>query len=59
MPINKVNMEYIYYYLTFIENRLKKASGAVQSFVSLTKLRQLLIPLPPLNEQRENCSPTC
>ena len=23
MPINKVNMEYIYYYLTFIENRLK------------------------------------
>ncbi|BCD21964.1 hypothetical protein BC30090_0861 [Bacillus cereus] len=54
MPINKVNMEYIYYYLTFIENRLKKeASGAVQSFVSLTKLRQLLIPLPPLNEQEK------
>ncbi|HDR4419993.1 TPA: restriction endonuclease subunit S [Bacillus cereus] len=54
MPINKVNMEYIYHYLVFIERKLKQeASGAVQSFVSLTKLRQLLIPLPPLSEQEK------
>lgn len=52
MPINKVSMEYIYYYLLFAESGLRReASGAVQSFVSLSKLRQLLIPLPPLKEQ--------
>lgn len=53
MPTNKVNMEYIYNYLLFAESGLRReASGAVQSFVSLSKLRQLLIPLPPLKEQK-------
>jgi type I restriction enzyme S subunit len=30
----------------------KKASGGVQSFVSLTFLRNLIIPPPPLEEQK-------
>ncbi|WP_102694004.1 restriction endonuclease subunit S [Rummeliibacillus pycnus] len=53
LPQNKLNMDFVFYYLTLMEERLKReASGAVQSFVSLSKLRQLTVPLPPLEEQK-------
>ena len=46
-------MEYIYYYLLFAQNDMKKyASGGVQSFVSLTYLRNYFIPIPPISEQK-------
>jgi type I restriction enzyme S subunit len=45
--------QYLLRFLSFAERQFKlDASGAVQSFVSLTKLRAFLIPLPPLAEQR-------
>ena len=51
--ISEINMKYIYYYLTFAQTIMRKnASGAVQSFVSLTVLRNYYIPIPPINEQK-------
>ena len=48
------NMEYIYYCLFYFQEDMKdKASGGVQSFVSLNYLRNYLIPLPPLTEQQQ------
>ena len=50
---NIINMEYIYYYLLLVQNDMKKyASGGVQSFVSLTYLRNYFIPIPPISEQK-------
>lgn len=47
------NNKYLYYYLSYIQNELKQiAAGGVQSFVGLGTLRQYLIPLPPLAEQK-------
>lgn len=50
---NLFNMEY---FLLFLQNEQhimkKKASGGVQSFVSLNFLRQYLLPFPPLAEQK-------
>uniref|UniRef100_UPI0024A96FA0 restriction endonuclease subunit S n=1 Tax=Phaeodactylibacter xiamenensis TaxID=1524460 RepID=UPI0024A96FA0 len=44
---------YILHYLNQISETLKRnADGAVQSFVSLTKLRNYIIALPPLPEQQ-------
>ena len=44
--------KYIYYYLLFIQDELKKiSSGGVQSFVGLKTLREWKFPLPPLAEQ--------
>ena len=51
--MNSLNMKYIYFFIVYHTNELKKnASGAVQSFVSLTRLRNIIIPLPPLAEQQ-------
>ncbi|MBZ2119994.1 restriction endonuclease subunit S [Streptococcus infantis] len=51
--MNSLNMKYIYFFIVYHTNELKKnASGAVQSFVSLTRLRNIIIPLPPLSEQQ-------
>ena len=52
--INKdlLAMEFIHDFLSFHSIELKsKASGAVQSFVSLKRLREMMIPIPPHNEQ--------
>lgn len=47
------NMRYILLYLKFIEENWKSnASGAVQSFISLTFIRNSIIPIPPLAEQQ-------
>ena len=44
---------YLYYYLLLHQSYMKeKASGAVQSFVSLKFLRTYEFALPPLNEQK-------
>lgn len=51
-PNKNVETKYILYFLKAIEKQLKEeASGAVQSFLSLTYLRKLLIPFPPIAEQ--------
>lgn len=52
-PLNEqFNMRYLLKFLEFEQHNLKsKASGAVQSFVSLKVLRTTLFPLPPLEEQ--------
>ncbi|VTU08013.1 type I restriction-modification system subunit S [Actinobacillus porcinus] len=50
--IKQTNMDYIFYVLSFYQNEMKNvASGGVQSFISLSFLREFIIPLPPLNEQ--------
>ncbi len=47
------DMNYLLLFLQFEQSSMKKkASGGVQSFVSLKFLRQYLIPLPPLAEQK-------
>ena len=51
--VDETNMNYVFYYLLFVQNKMRKnASGAVQSFVSLTVLRNYYIPIPPLEEQK-------
>lgn len=51
-PNKNVETKYILYFLKAIKKQLKEeASGAVQSFLSLTYLRKLIIPLPPFEEQ--------
>lgn len=52
--VNQImNMQYVYFYLEFEQDTMKRiSSGGVQSFVSLSCLRNYLIPLPPLSEQQ-------
>ena len=46
-------IKYLYFYLYYIQDLLKSnATGAVQSFVSLSTLRLYLFALPPLAEQK-------
>ncbi|MEH7249506.1 restriction endonuclease subunit S [Neobacillus niacini] len=46
-------MEYLLYFLQLEQEFMKKkATGAVQSFVSLSFLRSYLVPLPPTEEQK-------
>lgn len=52
-PAKPIDMEFLYYFLMYEQNNLKKiASGAVQSFISLKVFRKCLFPLPPLAEQK-------
>lgn len=47
-----IDMNYLYWFLCYSQRAMKiKASGGVQSFVSLTFLRKFLFPLPPIEEQ--------
>ena len=47
------NIEYCYFLLLAMEEFMNKnASGGVQPFVSLNYIRNLLIPIPPLIEQK-------
>lgn len=46
-------MEYVYWFLYISQGDMKKyASGGVQSFVSLSYLRNYYIPIPPIAEQK-------
>lgn len=48
-----IEPKYLYYYLLFSQENMKEqSSGGVQSFVSLTFLRNYIFPLPPLAEQK-------
>ena len=48
-----LDMNYVYWFLYLSQDNMKRfASGAVQSFVSLSYLRNYLIPVPPLQEQK-------
>lgn len=48
-----ITPKYLYYYLLFVQEDMKKqSSGGVQSFVSLTFLRNYIFPLPSLAEQK-------
>ena len=50
-------MEYVYWFLVLAQEDMKKAaSGGVQAFVSLGYLRNYLIPVPPIAEQRRICN---
>jgi type I restriction enzyme S subunit len=47
-----ISMRYVYWFLFYDQYKLKKeASGGVQSFISLSRFREYLIPLPPVAEQ--------
>ena len=48
-----IDMRYLFWFLFLSQETMKKkASGGVQSFVSLKFLREFLFPLPPLAEQK-------
>lgn len=48
-----MDMSYVYLFLLLAQDDMKKyASGGVQSFVSLSYLRNYYIPVPPLSEQK-------
>ena len=50
-------MEYVYWFLVLVQEDMKKAaSGGVQAFVSLSYLRNYLIPVPPIAEQMRICN---
>ena len=49
-------MGYVYWFLVLAQEDMKKAaSGGVQAFVSLGYLRNYLIPVPPIEEQKRIC----
>lgn len=48
-----ISMQYMYWFFFFTQYKLKKeASGGVQSFISLSRFREYLVPLPPYEEQK-------
>ncbi|WP_027956346.1 restriction endonuclease subunit S [Halobacillus kuroshimensis] len=52
--LKSVNEEFLAYYLesiNYLEPIKKNAKGSTQKFVGLNKLRESLIPIPPLEEQ--------
>ncbi|WQX81071.1 restriction endonuclease subunit S [Helicobacter pylori] len=52
IPLEKINNEFLYYLMLTLKNKLLKlASGSTFLEVSPNKIKKLLIPLPPLNEQ--------
>ena len=51
---NNILIKYLYFYLqSQVVNIKNTASGGAQSFVSLNILRNYLMPIPPLNEQKK------
>lgn len=49
----EISMRYVYWFLFYAQYKLKKeASGGVQSFISLSRFREYLVPLPPVAEQK-------
>lgn len=51
-PNTNINMDFMYWFFYFAQYSLKlEASGGVQSFISLTRFREYLMPLPPYEEQ--------
>lgn len=47
-----ISMQYLYWFFFYAQYKLKKeASGGVQSFISLSRFREYLVPLPPYEEQ--------
>ncbi|PFW42782.1 restriction endonuclease subunit S [Bacillus thuringiensis] len=47
------NPDFLHLFLLYAQGIMREnSSGAVQSFVSLSYLRNFIIPLPPLNEQK-------
>ncbi len=49
----KIDMKYLYWFFYYAQYALKaEALGGVQSFISLTRFRGYLIPLPPYEEQK-------
>ena len=59
-------MQYMYWFFFYAQYKLKKeASGGVQSFISLSRFREYLVPLPPFAEQKrivakiEELQPLC
>ena len=54
---NGMYMEYVHWFLVLAQEDMKKAaSGGVQAFVSLGYLRNYLIPIPPITEQKRICN---
>ncbi|MDU9716860.1 restriction endonuclease subunit S [Helicobacter pylori] len=52
IPLEKINNEFLYYLILTLKNKLLElASGSTFLEVSPNKIKNLLIPLPPLNEQ--------
>ncbi|GAA9376449.1 restriction endonuclease subunit S [Helicobacter pylori] len=52
IPLEKINNEFLYYLMLTLKNKLLKlASGSTFLEVSPNKIKNLLIPIPPLNEQ--------
>ncbi len=52
IPSEKINNEFLYYLILTLKNKLLKlASGSTFLEVSPNKIKNLSIPLPPLNEQ--------
>ncbi|WP_000339708.1 restriction endonuclease subunit S [Helicobacter pylori] len=52
IPLEKINNEFLYYLMLILKNKLLKlASGSTFLEVSPNKIKNLLIPLPPLDEQ--------
>ncbi|MGL2431832.1 restriction endonuclease subunit S [Helicobacter pylori] len=52
IPLEKINNEFLYYLMLTLKNKLLKlASGSIFLGVSPNKIKNLLIPLPPLDEQ--------
>lgn len=48
----KINKDYLFYYLLFHESMLVRNTGAVFDSINKTQIENISIPLPPLSEQK-------
>jgi type I restriction enzyme S subunit len=51
-PGERINKEFLFYFLKSQENNIQGNSGAVFNSINKTQIENILLPLPPLPEQR-------
>ncbi|GHT24000.1 hypothetical protein AGMMS49953_05550 [Endomicrobiia bacterium] len=56
-PVSKngFSNDYLFFFLTSIQNKIKGSVGAVFASINKSQIENILVPVPPINEQKKNC----